>query len=170
MWTKRGIGYGLGHGVGHGLPYGLPYCPSYGLPVVNFFLKLSSSLLQTSVNNVLHQSVISTTFFCSLGGVSPKFSKQTRGRWESAKRECRVNATSRQLSHERSLNIKRLPRISELYMFIPCRLDPSFCHLPKPLQPCVDRRNITTKYAKYVLTTDYVIHLPIAFTIINITI
>ena len=38
---------------------------------------------------------------CPLGGVSLTFYKQSRGRWESAKPECRVNATFRQLSHER---------------------------------------------------------------------
>ena len=41
----------------------------------------------------VNQSVISTTLFCPLGGVSLKFSNQTCGRWESAKRECRVNVT-----------------------------------------------------------------------------
>ena len=50
VWTK--------HGLGHGLPYG----PPYGLPVVDF-LELVSALLQTCVNNVLHQSVIPTTLF-----------------------------------------------------------------------------------------------------------
>ena len=55
---------------------------------------------------MLHQSVTSTTLFCPLGGVSLKFPKQTRGRWESAKPECRVNATFRQLSHEMAIITK----------------------------------------------------------------
>ena len=74
VWTKGEVG----HGVGHGLPYGL----FYGLPVINF-LKLGSALLLTCVNNMPHESVIPSTFFCSFGGVSLKFSSQTRGRLES---------------------------------------------------------------------------------------
>ena len=72
-------------GVVHGLPYG----PPYGLPVVNF-LKLVSALLLTCINNMPHESVIPTTLFCPFGGVSLKFSTQTRGRLESEKPECHM--------------------------------------------------------------------------------
>ena len=77
VWTKRG--------VGHGLPYG----PPYGLSVV-IFLKLGSALPLTCVNNMPHESVIPTTLFCPFGGVSLKFSTQTRGRLESEKPEFRI--------------------------------------------------------------------------------
>ena len=86
VWTKRGVGHGLGHGLGHGPPYGL----SYGLPVINR-LNLGSALLLTCVNNIPHESVIPSTLFCPFGGVSFKFSTQTRGRLESEKRECRTS-------------------------------------------------------------------------------
>ena len=91
MWTKRGVG----HGAGHGLPYGLPYGPPYCLPVVIFFFKTRLSIaVNQCVNNMLHQSDISTTLFCPLGGISRKFSKQTSGRSESEKPECPINTHS----------------------------------------------------------------------------
>ena len=72
----------------------------------------------------------STTLFCPLGSVSLKFSKQTCGRWGSAKPEYHVNATFSQLLNERSTIMKNLPRISERWcLFIPCRLGPNFCHM-----------------------------------------
>jgi len=80
-----------------------------------------------------------------LGGVLLKCSEQTGGRSESAKSECRINTTFRQLSYERAIIIKHLPRIG---LFIPCS---------------------DARYVKYVVTTTDVIHLPIAFTIINMT-
>ena len=88
MWTKRGVG----HGVGHDLPYG----PPHGLPVISF-LKLGSPLLLTCVNNMPHESVIPTTLFSPFGGVSLKFSLQTRGRLESEKPECRIKRVSGKL-------------------------------------------------------------------------
>ena len=78
----------------------------------SILLKLGSALLQTCVNNVLHQSVIFMTLFRPLGGVSLKFSKQTLGRLESGKPECRINTTCGELSYKRGIIIKYFLRIS----------------------------------------------------------
>ena len=74
----------------------------------SILLKLSSALLQTCVNNVLRQFVISMTLFRPLGGVSLKFSRQILGRLESRKPECCINTTFGELSHERGIIIKHL--------------------------------------------------------------
>ena len=79
------------------------------------------------------------------------------------------NKTFGQLSHERAIIIKHLLGISARWgLFIPCRQGLSFCHLPEPSLACDDWRILGREVRKYVLTTKYVIHLPIAFTIINI--
>ena len=49
-----------------------------------------------------HESVIPTTLFCSFGGVSLKFSKQTRGRLESEK-PCTGRAPVGQLVQRRAV-------------------------------------------------------------------
>ena len=72
----------------------------------SILLKLGSALLQTYVNNVLRQSVISTTLFRTLGGVSFKCSQQTLGRLESGKPECRINTTFGELTHERGTSLE----------------------------------------------------------------
>ena len=101
------VGHGLVHGVGHGLPYGA----SYGLLVVNF-VKTWLSVAANLCKQRAHQSVISTTLFRPLGGVSLKFSQQTLGRLESGKPECRINTTFGERSDERGIVIKHLSRIS----------------------------------------------------------
>ena len=47
---------------------------------------------------MLHKSMKPMTLLSPLGGVSLKFSKQTRGRLELEKPECRINITFEQLS------------------------------------------------------------------------
>ena len=95
VWTKRacGVGHGLGHSVG------LAYLMAY--PMAHPLAYWWSFIFKTRLIaiNLCKQCAP----FCPLGGVSLKFSKQTHGRWESAKPECRVNATFRQLSHERAI-------------------------------------------------------------------
>ena len=99
-----------------------------------FFFKTRLSIAVNCVNDSLHQSVTSSTLFCPLGGVSLKFSKQTHGRLESAKPECRVDTIFRQLSYERAIIKEHVPPMNfrGRGLFIPCRLSPSFCPLPKP--------------------------------------
>ena len=76
----------------------------------SILLKLGSASFQAYVNKVLRRSVISTTLFRPLGGVSLKFSKQTLGGLELGKPECRINTTFGELSHERGIIIKHLLR------------------------------------------------------------
>ena len=59
-------------------------------------LTLGSALLQSCVNNVLRQSVRSTTLF----------RRQTLGRLESGKRECGTNTTFGELSYETAIIIE----------------------------------------------------------------
>ena len=110
VWTKRWVGHGLPYGPPYGPPYDPPYGPPYGLPVVNF----SKTRLSTAVNLCKQRAQsICHIFDSTLGGVSLKFSRQTRGRLESAKPECRVNKTFRQISYEIAIIIKQVSRISE---------------------------------------------------------
>ena len=82
-------------------------------------LTLGSALLQNCVNKVLRESVRSTTLFRPLGGVSLKCSKQTLGRLESGKRECRINTAFAELSYDRAIIIEHLllSRIHYLHKF-----------------------------------------------------
>ena len=113
------------------------------------------------VNNVLHQSVKSTTLFRPLGGISHKFSKQTRGRSESEKLECRINRSFGQLSYERAIivstsqvvNFSALSpfRADWVTVFVTC-LNPCFLALTVEFSDA--------RYVKYILITN--------FTVINI--
>ena len=89
------------------MAYPMAHPMAYRLSIL---LKLGSALLQTCVNIVLRHSVISTTLFRPLGGVSVKFYEQTLGRLESGKPECRINTTFGELSHDRGI----LTNFSEL--------------------------------------------------------
>ena len=68
-------------------------------------LAYSLTRLSVAVNNVLHQCVIRLS--------SVLLAAQTRCRSESAKPECRVNSTFRELSYERAIFINHLSRITE---------------------------------------------------------
>ena len=87
--------------------------PTGGQFFFNTRLSIAINLCKQCAPSMCHIYNSVLLAFCPLSGVSLKFSKLTRGRWESAKQECRVNATFRQLPHERAIIIKHLPRISE---------------------------------------------------------
>ena len=103
----------------------------------SILLKHGSALLQTCVNYVLRQSVISTTLFRPLGGVSLKFSKQTLGRLESGKPECRINTIFGELSHERGILLQSTPREFQLTEACSFRADSRIPVSVTSLNPCL---------------------------------
>ena len=150
-WPKRSSGHVVEGGCGQNVGYARCYPTANLVPRVlslrpaqwptagQFFLKrwliITENVRKQRASSICH-------IYHSLP--SHKFSKQTRDRSETEKLECRINRSFGQLSYERAIIIST----SQVVKSIPCRLGHSFCHLIKPLLPCVDRRILGREVCK----------------------